>query len=105
MIATTVFGGIIPIILTVRKKIDTSQYIGYQVVFMIIMPILIIFLGSMFSMNSQAAFLWSLIFMVLHGGCFYVMTRDRDETAVLSLSNPAFVLILLLTELAVGWNR
>ena len=104
MLATTVFGGIVPIALTVRHKIDTSQYIGYRVVFMIIMPILIVYLGSLFSMDSQEAFLWTLILMVMHGGCFWLMTRDREETIVLSLSNPAFVFMLVLTEFAVEWN-
>lgn len=104
MLATAIFGGIVPIALTVRHKIDTSQYIGYRVVFMIIMPILILFFGSMFLMDSQAAFLRTLIFMLLHGGGFYLMTRDRDETIVLSLSNPAFVVMLMLTEFAVEWN-
>lgn len=104
MLATAIFGGIVPIVLTVRQKIDTSQYIVYRVAFMIIMPILILFFGSMFLMDSQAAFLWTLIFMVLHGGCFWLMTRDCDETIVLSLSNPAFVFMLMLTEFAVEWN-
>ena len=115
-ISTLIIGGLIPIIITIKKRVDTSRYILFRLILVISAFLTLLFIGyvesiTLSGLGFQIGLLILGVFAVFPTIYYFFRTKNRLEWVVIALSEPLsrviFFLILLyidLSGLSEGFN-
>lgn len=88
-ISTLIIGGLIPIIITIKKRVDTSRYILFRIILVISAFLILLFIGYVGSdLEFHIVLLILGVFAVFPTIYYFFRTKNRLEWVVIALSEP-----------------